>query len=130
MVKLSYTILYVRDVAASLAFYEKAFGLQRKFITPDQTYGELLTGETTLSFADFELASTNLSAGFTQSNIQHKPFGTELGFTTDDVADVVATAVQEGAVLVEEVRTKPWGQEVAYLRDPDGFLIEICTPMG
>lgn len=25
---------------------------------------------------------------------------------------------------------KPHGQTVAYVRDPDGFLIEICTPMG
>ena len=30
---LSYVILYVDDVAASLAFYEKAFGLTRRFFT-------------------------------------------------------------------------------------------------
>ncbi len=32
--------------------------------------------------------------------------------------------------LVVEPNTKPWGQVVAYVRDLDGFLIEICTPMA
>jgi hypothetical protein len=25
---------------------------------------------------------------------------------------------------------KPWGQTVSYVRDLDGFLVEICSPMG
>jgi len=32
---LGYVILYVNDVAASLAFYEKAFGLPRRFFHDD-----------------------------------------------------------------------------------------------
>jgi lactoylglutathione lyase len=24
----------------------------------------------------------------------------------------------------------PWGQTVAYVRDNNGFLVELCTPMG
>jgi lactoylglutathione lyase len=54
MVKFTYTILYVKDVAKSITFYEQAFGFVRKFITPDNSYGELLTGETTISFATIE----------------------------------------------------------------------------
>ena len=50
MIKFAYTILYVQDVAHSLAFYEKAFGWTTKFITPDGDYGELVSGQTTLSF--------------------------------------------------------------------------------
>lgn len=23
---------------------------------------------------------------------------------------------------------QPWGQTVSYVRDPDGFLVELCTP--
>jgi catechol 2,3-dioxygenase-like lactoylglutathione lyase family enzyme len=30
--KLGYTILYVADVAASLSFFERAFGLKRRFL--------------------------------------------------------------------------------------------------
>jgi lactoylglutathione lyase len=38
--------------------------------------------------------------------------------------------MQAGAIIAEEPKQKPWGQTVAYLRDIDGFLIEICTPIG
>ncbi len=38
-------------------------------------------------------------------------------------------AIQEGAVVVEELKNKPWGQTVGYLKDINGFLIEICTPV-
>jgi lactoylglutathione lyase len=65
MIKFAYTILYVQDVTQSVEFYEKAFGLVRKFVTPDNDYGELLVGETTLSFASTLLAKSNLSNGFT-----------------------------------------------------------------
>nr|WP_315221087.1 VOC family protein [uncultured Flavobacterium sp.] len=130
MIKFAYTILYVQDVEKTISFYEKAFGFTKKFITPDNSYGELLVGETTLSFASVTLASSNLKDGFTQSSLAEKPFGIEIGFTTDNVEATVELAVKAGATILENPKTKPWGQVVAYIRDLDGFLIEICTPMG
>ena len=59
-----------------------------------------------------------------------EPFAIELGFTTDDVEGLVNKATANGATLLEPAKQKPWGQTVAYVRDPDGFLVEICTPMG
>jgi lactoylglutathione lyase len=54
---LGYVILYVNDVAASLAFYEKAFGLARRFFQDDngKAYGELETCATRLAFASVAL---------------------------------------------------------------------------
>jgi len=130
MIKFAYTIFYVKDVEASLRFYETAFGFSRKFISPDAQYGELITGETTLSFAAVSLAKSNLAKGFTESSLTAKPFAIEIGFTTNDVEQTVASAVKAGAELLEKAKTKPWGQTVAYVRDPEGFLIEICTPMS
>lgn len=130
MIKFAYTILYVQDVTKSVEFYENAFGFTRKFIAPGNDYGELLVGETTLSFASTALATSNLTDGFIESNIADKPFGIEIGFTTENVGETVSTALKAGATIVENPKTKPWGQIVAYIRDLDGFLIEICTPMG
>lgn len=129
MIKFAYTILYVKEVSKTIDFYERALGFQRKFIAPDGSYGELITGETTLSFASTALAQTNLSAGFIESSVSHKPFGIEIGFATNNVEEALQNAIKEGATLVEKAKTKPWGQVVAYVKDPDGFLIEICTPM-
>ena len=47
--QLAYTILYVENVAASLAFYSAAFGLERKFLHESGDFGELATGTTTLA---------------------------------------------------------------------------------
>jgi uncharacterized glyoxalase superfamily protein PhnB len=130
MIQFAYTILYVQDVTKSISFYEKAFGFKRTFIAPGNEYGELTTGATTLSFAAVGLAKTNLSAGFLESSTDNKPFGMEIGFTTPDVEQTVKKAIAAGAIEVEKAKTKPWGQIVAYVKDIDGFLIEICTPMS
>jgi len=130
MIRFAYTILYVENVQKSIEFYEKAFGFSRRFVSPEGDYGELSVGETTLSFASHSLANTNLPDGYIESSLTQKAFGIELGFTTDDVAATIETAVNSGATLVAEPKVKPWGQTVAYVRDLEGFLIEICTPMG
>jgi len=129
MVRFSYTILYVNNVTESIEFYEKAFGFKRKFITPENNYGELLSGDTVISFADVQLANSNLSNGFQESRKGEKPFGVELGFTTENVELVFNQAVEMGATPLEKMKIKPWGQEVAYVQDINGFLIEICSPM-
>ena len=129
MIKFAYTILYVKDVTKSIEFYEQAFGFARKFISPDNDYGELNTGETTISFASKKLASHNLNEGFIESSLEDKPFAIEIGFIVENVPEVLQKATSFGAVIVSEPVEKPWGQVVAYVRDLDGFLLEICTPV-
>lgn len=130
MIAFSYTILYVADVAQAMSFYERAFGFIQKFRTPENDYGEMISGSTSLAFASKELAQSNLGEGYLSSSSKEKPFGIELGFVTADVAAALEQAVAVGAVLYEPLKTKPWGQSVAYVRDLDGFLIELCSPMG
>lgn len=129
MLKYAYTILYVKDVAQSIAFYKEAFGFEQKFSTPENDYGEIISGETTIAFAAIELASANLKNGFLESSLNQKPFGIELGFVTEEPAALIKKAIKAGAVELEPLKTKPWGQKVAYLRDNNGFIIEICTPI-
>lgn len=130
MIAFAYTILYVPDVEKAMLFYKDVFGFDKKFISPDGEYGELISGATTLSFAKHSLAARHLPEGYLESRMSEKPFGIEIGFTTDDVEKVFALALQHGATQVAAAKTKPWGQVVAYIRDPDGFLVEICTPMS
>ena len=129
MVKFGYTILYVANVTSSIQFYENCFGFNCKFITPGNSYGELETGQTSIAFASLDMANQNLKNGCLQSDLTNKPFSIELAFVTNDVEVIVNRAMQFGATIVEEPKTKPWGQTVAYVRDIDGFLIEICSPI-
>jgi len=123
----AYTILYVQNVTESIKFYEKTFGLEKIFITPVNDYGEIATGGTKLAFASIGLANSNLEKGFQESNLDIKPFGIELAFTTDNVSETVQKALEAGGTIEAEIVTKSWGQTVAYVRDIDGFLVEICT---
>ncbi len=125
--KLGYTILYVSDVEATVSFYESAFGLKRQFVH-ESGYGEMITGETKLAFASVELATSN---GVTfQLALPDAPAPSfEIAFTTDDVASAFQRSVAAGARPVAEPKQKPWGQLVCYVRDINGFLVEICSPL-
>ncbi len=127
-----YTIFYVSDVAAGLTFYTKAFGITRRFLTPEGDYGELETGATVLAFASRTLAERNLAAsgGFVPISREAAPPGATVTLVVDDVTAAVTAAVGNGADLYTAPTTKPWGQTVGYVRDPNGVLVEIATPMG
>jgi catechol 2,3-dioxygenase-like lactoylglutathione lyase family enzyme len=128
--KFAYTIVYVNDVAASLDFFERAFGLARRFMVPTGDYGELETGTTTLSFAQHATARGNLGHDYVDAQSSAKPLGIEIGLVTDDVGAACERAVKAGATLLKAPATKPWGQVVAYVRCPDGTLVELCTAMA
>ena len=128
--KLGYTIIYVPDVAASLSFFESAFGLLRRFLHESGDYGELETGETTLAFASHGLGSMNFPAGFVAASESSKPLGIEIALVTPTVAEAHAKAVSAGAAELKAPESKPWGQVVSYVRCPDGTLVEICSPVG
>lgn len=128
--KLGYTIVYVPDVAASLAFFERAFGLQRRFLHESGTYGELDTGATTLSFAAHELGDLNFPGGHVHADQSAQPLGFEIALVTDDVMGAHRQAVSAGAQEMAAPLQKPWGQTVSYVRCPDGILVELCTPIA
>ena len=127
--KLGYTITYVPDVDASLRFFERAFGLKRRFLHESGTYGELETGQTTLAFAAHELGDGNFPGGHVRADASAQPLGMEIALVTTDVADAHRQAVACGARELAAPGQKPWGQVVSYVRAPDGCLIELCTPV-
>lgn len=126
--KLAYTMLYVKDVPRSVAFYEDAFGLSRRFVHEAGMYAEMDTGETTLAFAANGLAKSNLPCGFRENNPSAPPAGFEVAFNTGDVQAAYDRALAAGAFAVAAPAAKPWGQIVAFVRDKDGIVVELCTP--
>ena len=125
--KLGYTILYVEDVEKTIEFYENAFGLNKLFLHESGDYGELDTGETKLAFVSYELAELN-DIGFSKPS-DKKTSTMEIALVTDNVEDAFSCAVRAGAQQVQEPKQKPWGQTVGYVRDINGFLVELCTPI-
>lgn len=122
-----YTIIYVADVAQTLAFYGAAFGLQTAFLDTAGDYGELNTGQTKLAFSSHALMQR---IGKTVATIPPEKPSYEVAFETGDVATALARALAAGATLLTPVTQMPWGQTLAYVRAPEGTLVELCTPVG
>lgn len=123
--RFGYAIAYVEDPERTTAFWERAFGLEKRFVHESGQYAEMETGETTLAFASNALSKSNLPGGFRKNDPAEPPAGVEVALVAEDVEDAFRRALEAGAKAVAEPKTKPWGQTVAYVRDPDGVLVEI-----
>ena len=122
-----YTILYVVDVAKTLGFYQEAFGLETAMLHESGDYGELETGDTKLAFSSLRLMN-ELGKNPCAPDSESPAF--EIAFEVDDVAVALEQATRAGATLVQATQEMPWGQTTAYVRDLNGFLVEICTPVA
>lgn len=122
--KFGYTIIYVSYVVASIEFFERAFGFQRRFIH-ESGYGELETGATTLAFASHELGRANLPDSYVSAEASKCPLGMEVAFVTEDVEAAHTRALEAGALELKGPTLKPWGQTVSYVRCTDGTLVEL-----
>lgn len=125
--KFRYTILYVDDVPASIDFFVRAFGFDKAFVHESGDFAQLDTGETSLSFC-----ATGLFRELGKNPQKPDPARPtfELAFETDDVEAAVERALHAGATLQQSPRQEAWGQTTAYVSDPNGYLIEICSPVA
>ncbi len=123
--KFGYTLLYVEDVEETVKFYESAFGLKRRFVH-EAGYAEMETGDTALGFVAQTVVETN-GVEYTKADPARPAPAVEIAFVTEDVTAAYEKAVQQGATAVAAPKEKPWGQTVSYVRDLNGFLVELCT---
>ena len=124
--KLSYANLYVANVQQSVAFYEQAFGLKLRFMHESGHYAEMETGLTTLAFCQHELAESLHPGSYEKSQPYKAPLGAQISFEPEDVLAAYDKAVAAGAGPYSKPEVMPWGWVSAFVRDPDGFLVELC----
>jgi lactoylglutathione lyase len=122
---MKYVILYVNDFDKTMKFYKEILGLSVKM--QHDTYVEFDTGATTLSINTRESVKEIIGLEMPTSDIASQTF--ELGFVVDDVVATIEMLRSLDVPIYKEPVTKPWGQTVAYVTDPDGHYIEICSSM-
>ena len=120
---MKYIILYVRNVEETMHFYRDVLQLPVKMQV--DTYVEFDTGMTTLSFNTRESVRQDIGLDVAQDLMTSSTF--EIGFVVEDVVATIENLRQQQVVIVKEPVVKPWGQTVAYITDPDGHFIEICS---
>ena len=111
---LTHLNLEVADPDISLAFYRELFGV-REYFRDDHSVQVLGPGEhDVIAF----VRSDNAGA---QGGLSH--FGFRLQ-RAEDIDEAVRAAKQAGAEIIDVGEFEP-GEPYLYLRDPDGYLIEV-----
>jgi lactoylglutathione lyase len=123
-----YAVFYVSDIEKTVIFYENAFGVKRRFIHETGNYAELETEGVTLAFASCTLAKEILGIDVECVEGGQPSSRMEIAFVTSDVDEAYARAMQHGATALKTPKVQPWGQTVAYIRDINGFIVELATP--
>lgn len=120
-----YAILIVEDLDRALRFYTDVLGLRLGHRSGD--YAQLDTGATRLGLYTRNAMSKTLGMSL-KPPAQEAP-GFEIGFKVPDVGAAFAELVERGASPVMPPTDRPWGQRTAYVRDPDGHLIELAQDL-
>jgi catechol 2,3-dioxygenase-like lactoylglutathione lyase family enzyme len=127
-ISFNFTKLVVGDLDASARFYGGVFGLSELMRFDAEIEGrpirEILYAPTQEGGATFVLLA------FVDAP---KPAAGEviLGFTVGDLDAVVEAAVTAGATVADPIRTmSEMNIKVAFLRDPEGRLIEVVQMLS
>jgi catechol 2,3-dioxygenase-like lactoylglutathione lyase family enzyme len=117
MRKLAEIALFTDHIAEMTAFYEKVVGGAPAYKADDIAVFNLLGGVTLLIHKKYPPIDGQ------------PPNENHIAFAADDVAATSAELVQHGMKLLLEPRKYDWGTS-AYLRDPDGQIVEIQSVKG
>ena len=128
MFRNAFPILYIQDIAAALEFYRDRLGFAETFRFPAAGEPEFVS----LALADGAglalAAATDGQIGAHGQPIHpHTGRQFELCVYTDDVDNAVADLRGHGVPVLVEPADQPWGERMAYVSDPDGHPVMICT---
>jgi predicted enzyme related to lactoylglutathione lyase len=111
------------DVARLVEFYERVTGIPATWSTPD--FAEVRAGSATLA-----IGSTRTVALFAPDAARPADNRSVIvEFLVGDVDAVHRDLTAFVADFVTEPTTMPWGNRSLLLRDPDGNLVNVFTPV-
>ena len=113
--------LITDDVARLVGFYELVIGLPAEWSTPD--FAEVVTPAGTLAIGSTRTVAL-FGEGTARAADNHSAI---IEFIVDDVDAEYVRLGHERAVA--EPSTLPWGNRSLLLRDPDGNLVNLFTPV-
>lgn len=126
-VRSGFPILMTDDLPRLVRFYREAFDAVRTFGFPAQddetrdVYVSLHLGE--------DSSGTTLAIG-RELDIGGADSRAALWLYVDEVDEATRRAHAAGATIVAPPQEMPWGERVAQVRDPDGFLIYLGVALA
>ncbi|HTJ64587.1 MAG TPA: VOC family protein [Alphaproteobacteria bacterium] len=121
----SFTKVIVADVNRMFAFYRDVFGMTET-ARVQQGNGDDELDEIIMGPAGAGYAVPSLVIQRYPNRPIPEPGETTLGFIVSDIERTLDDAVASGATVTRPIRTAAgYGIRVAFIKDPDGHLIEI-----
>ncbi|HEY7346776.1 MAG TPA: VOC family protein [Ktedonobacterales bacterium] len=120
--------LLVGDIAASIRFWRDVMGFRMAYGDEAMGYAYFETDSAGIEFLTREGFATALGEAVPAA----RPAGhlAVLVFRVDDVDTAYADFVKRGARPVAGPQDRPaWQARAAHLGDPDGYLVELYTPL-
>lgn len=110
----------VSDFDKAFAYYTEVLELKPKTVDKENKFAEIKLGELVIALLtkdtlDGMCGSENI--GNNSSNV----FAVEV----DDINKAHTELREKGVKFVQEPKTTPWGQKVAYFKDIEGYMWEI-----
>ena len=121
--RISMITLGVRDLSASVRFYEAGLGLPRMESPPEVAFFTLNGTWLALYGREALAADATVSAdgsGFESFALAHNVH------TEAEVDELMNQALLAGATLVKKPQKAFWGGYSGYFKDPDGHLWEVA----
>ena len=123
---LDYVVVLVDDLERAMLFYTQVLGLRLGHRSGH--YAQLETGTTRLGL--YTRSAMAQVVGFPLRQPRPDAPECELGFKVPDVDAAFAELVAHGVTTATPPTTRSWGQRTAYVRDPDGHLIELVQDLS
>jgi predicted enzyme related to lactoylglutathione lyase len=121
--KRCFTNLLSANIARSAAFYETLLGMQRHF---DSDWFVILT-HPDIDGLEFGILQRDHDIVPTEARLA--PAGVIVTFVVADCDAVYRAAEAEGAIVLEPPTDMPYGQRRLLLKDPDGTVIDVSSPI-
>jgi lactoylglutathione lyase len=120
-----YVVLIVEDLDRALQFYCDLLGLPLGHRSG--SFAQLATGMTRVALYERPAMAETLNHELKPPFLDAPGF--ELGFKVEDCFAAYEDLVTGGATPAVPPTDRPWGQRTAYVRDPDGHLVELAQDL-
>ena len=120
--KLASTRLIASDIKKMVGFYELVTGHPAEWLAP--VFAEIVTPSATLAIGSVETVAL-FKEGSAEPCANRSVI---IEFQVDDV-DAEFARLRDKVEVVHEPKLMPWGNRVGQIRDPEGTLIGLYTPV-